>query len=66
MPLLTLWGHVVTMLHGKVPVKNKKQKSAVKRALTGHQVRSAPLTVTCAGGVASDYSVYLPGTQKSL
>ena len=66
LPLLTLWEHVVTMLHGRVSDKNKKLKSADGCAQNGHRAKSAPLTVTCAGGVASVYSVCLPGTQEAL
>ena len=59
-------GTLVTMLHGKPNDRAKKQQSAVRCALTCHKAKTALLPVTCAGGVASDYSVSLPGNQKDL
>ena len=51
LPLLTLWEHVVTMLHGS--------KSEKKGAAHPCASPNGPPTVTAAGGVASDYSVNL-------
>ena len=66
LPLLTLWEHAVTMLHGKNSAKQKLNKTAVNSTIGGDNSGYKPLPVTCAGGVASDFSVNLRGTQKDL
>ena len=75
MPLLTLWEHVVTMLHGKIGARRTLGKACPwahttsKQTIAGLSAPSSvwkPVPVTCAGGVASDYSVKLQGSHKDL